>query len=1389
MKKNILLISLISLLFISCENALSNIDHSSVADNPAVTATPSENGKTYISLGDIRLSTESRTINPSYIIDNLSSVYLKSKRSASDSSFGTLITNASSYSDACSRSLEIEPGIWDFRLSAYLYDFEFAGTTTIEVEAGTINTLNFDLVTTNTSSYPYGLIDITVDFTGNADKVVATLKEKSTSSTTKLTKTYTATDTTNPITSVEGEDFRRINFRTAKSSSSGVTTGKYYLLLEFYNDETLVNSIENIVRVENNFTTKATLNLALDSLYSATYKFYKEDDSSNTELTVASGQSIPEGVDFEIAGSVLSNKVSTKSTLPNLTYPGYTFAGWYKATPFTAENKITSIPSNLSSSPTLYAYFTSVTTSPDLYVNSSADPDLADGSQSHPYASISAALERIENLDNATDYTIIVDGEYVSSESTRIEITKATSLTITGKTGNAADSLDAQSEGIPLIINTAVPVTVKNIKITKGSPYGIQLLSGKLTLEENTLISENKTGVLISGGEVIMTDGEISSNTADYGAGVYITYDDLNKTLGKFTMSGGTISGNTAQYGCGGGVLVDGTLYAEPEELAEYTGGDGDGHVLFTMSNGTISGNEENSTVTDDYEVGVGGGGVCVAGQYAKFVMSDSAVIKTNSAPAYGAGVSVWNGAQFIMNGGTIGGSSPDDGNITGEEVEISTFGGGVYLGGDESSSFTMNNGTISNNKALGLGAKPFGYDTPSNCGGAGVGIFYGTFTMVNGNITNNNSKRHGGGVYIAGHGIFDMQGGSISGNTCTDNGKAINQNWVSNSGVTYYGQLKMKGNAVVTSNNDVYLCDKLTITGSLSGTSPVATLTPSSYTITSNSEPLIEVTTDSETSVGSEYNKFAITPDSGNNYELSNEGKLVASSNGGNGHSPNLDDFSLVSGAIISTNLANSGFSDCSSEPITIRDLYVCTHEVTQAEYTEYCSYGGTAPNDGDSYPVYNVSWYDAIVYCNLRSLDESLMPVYSIDNKTNPAQWPGKGGSGGKYCGPDETQYQWEWNSGYPGYDSIVVNNDANGYRLPTAIEWEYFARGGNGLSTDVASLPNSGCDDDNLKLYAHVASWDETRVDTDNVYPIMEKNANTLGLYDLCGNVKELCFDVQADGDYRTTFDGYYIQNGQGSIESYTRDSSIGFRVVRNVHNSVDFGTGVKWATTNVGAETIADYGAYYAWGETDTRYNEVYRSNKEISRKSGYTNGYSWTGYEDGTNGADFTKYTNVSGNNVLSSTDDVATQKRGAKWRMPTPEECQALLDACYMIYTEDYNGSKIPGVVLYKAKDPADAGKNTIKYSSNPAVATYSYSDTHIFFPAAGYFTSATDSDCGLNSFKSDVLIWTNTIWENYTTGDTARMVPLKSDAGYTDSIDDAPRYYGFSVRPVYIGD
>ena len=68
--------------------------------------------------------------------------------------------------------------------------------------------------------------------------------------------------------------------------------------------------------------------------------------------------------------------------------------------------------------------------------------------------------------------------------------------------------------------------------------------------------------------------------------------------------------------------------------------------------------------------------------------------------------------------------------------------------------------------------------------------------------------------------------------------------------------------------------------------------------------------------------------------------------------------------------------------------------YEVTQAEYEKYCSYTGTdSPSssygDGDNYPAYYVSWYDALVYCNKRSMAEGLTPCYSISDSTDPEDW----------------------------------------------------------------------------------------------------------------------------------------------------------------------------------------------------------------------------------------------------------------------------------------------------------------------------------------------------------------------------------------------------------------
>ena len=70
----------------------------------------------------------------------------------------------------------------------------------------------------------------------------------------------------------------------------------------------------------------------------------------------------------------------------------------------------------------------------------------------------------------------------------------------------------------------------------------------------------------------------------------------------------------------------------------------------------------------------------------------------------------------------------------------------------------------------------------------------------------------------------------------------------------------------------------------------------------------------------------------------------------------------------------------------VTIPNMYVCDHEVTQGEYETYCNYSEQLQNqlgstvvarstygEGANYPAFNVTWYDAIVYCNLRSIAEN--------------------------------------------------------------------------------------------------------------------------------------------------------------------------------------------------------------------------------------------------------------------------------------------------------------------------------------------------------------------------------------------------------------------------------
>ncbi len=262
----------------------------------------------------------------------------------------------------------------------------------------------------------------------------------------------------------------------------------------------------------------------------------------------------------------------------------------------------------------------------------------------------------------------------------------------------------------------------------------------------------------------------------------------------------------------------------------------------------------------------------------------------------------------------------------------------------------------------------------------------------------------------------------------------------------------------------------------------------------------------------------------------------------------------------------------------VTVSDFYIGRYEVTQKEYEEVM---GENPSnfEGENLPVENVTWYEAIEYCNKLSEKEGLTPVYTIDG------------------------------------ENVSWDRSANGYRLPTEAEWEYAARAGttspfnteNSISVEEANYYGHypyGIEENYFtqeNLETEPGQYRQTTVEVDSFSP------NKWGLYNIHGNVAEWCFDYYGAYDLENTDNpsgpttGTLRVNRGGGWNDYAKHlrcayrasttpdqkmSNIGFRVVRNGDNNSDTSV-ISDTNRNLQTQTGGNILiAYFSWsGNTE------------------------------------------------------------------------------------------------------------------------------------------------------------------------------------------------------------
>lgn len=192
---------------------------------------------------------------------------------------------------------------------------------------------------------------------------------------------------------------------------------------------------------------------------------------------------------------------------------------------------------------------------------------------------------------------------------------------------------------------------------------------------------------------------------------------------------------------------------------------------------------------------------------------------------------------------------------------------------------------------------------------------------------------------------------------------------------------------------------------------------------------------------------------------------------------------------------------------PVQDKTYSILKTEVTQELYESVMGENPSNFKGEKNLPVEQVSWYDAVEFCNRLSKEAGLEPAYSINGS------------------------------------SVEWNRNANGYRLPTMEEWLYAAMGG--LDYKYSGSGNLG----------EVGWYSENS--GEKTHPVAQKNPNGYGLYDMSGNVWEWCWDSYPSSSEARCYCGGSWDSNANFCEVddkywYGADDTrnyLGFRIVRS------------------------------------------------------------------------------------------------------------------------------------------------------------------------------------------------------------------------------------------------